>query len=250
MQTNVTMSFQYKQQFCYNFSGFLAKSSFSPEIWLYLQQNCFIMSLTSAVPVITLWEEFLQHKKTGDVQEFARWIIKEIGNDLQPHEKKGSAVKSQSNAGPGLGETEKVLLHLYRLSRIVELKCKPIIKKIGFAKPQEYAMLGDICLLKNPNKKEIGEKMLIENSTAVEISNRLVERGFVKEFTDPDDKRSTRLSVTDKGMKKLYESYHAITKVRESFLDCFNAREREVLVKLLQQLDKYQSISLKEESNP
>jgi DNA-binding MarR family transcriptional regulator len=54
------------------------------------------------------------------------------------------------------------------------------------------------------------------------------------------------LSVTEKGMKKLFESYEAIGKIRQGFLACFTSAERKELVKLLEQLEKYLSIKLTE----
>jgi len=123
----------------------------------------------------------------------------------------------------------------------MEMRSKPVIKKIGFAKPHEYAMLAEIYLLHKPNKKEVAKKMLLETSTAVEITKRLVRRGFIKEISDLKDKRSTRLIITEKGMKKLYESYEGLENVHASFLDSLNKTERAELLRLLEQLEKFQS---------
>ncbi len=200
------------------------------------------MPAASIVPLISLWEEYLQRHKNEDIQAFARWVIREKQSKTEPSSAEESKTEgSRVYAEVRLQDTEKAMLFIYRLQRLMDMKSKPVIKGIGFAKPHEYAMLAEICLLNNPNKKEIAKKMLLESSTAVEISKRLVQRGFIKEIADPKDKRSTRLGVTNKGLKKLYESHAALENVRANFLDGLNEVERRDLVRLLEQLEKYQS---------
>jgi len=199
-----------------------------------------LMKSNSIIPVVSLWEEFLANHPTGNVQSFARWIlgVKKDEPDRTKKARKTAVSGAVSNEITGEG---KVMLLIYRLHRFLEIRSKPVIKKIGFAKPHEYAMLAEIYLLKKPNKKEVAKKMLLESSTAVEITNRLVHRGLIKEISDPTDKRATRLIVTEKGMKKLYESYEGLENVHANFLECLNDVEKEELLRLLEELEKFQS---------
>jgi DNA-binding MarR family transcriptional regulator len=198
------------------------------------------MQISSIVPVISLWEEFSLEHPAGDVQDFARWLIREKprAETVRPGRKKDSSKTATTN---DITEQGKVMLLIYRLHRFIEMKSKPVIKRIGFAKPHEFATLAEIYLLNKPNKKELAKKMLLEPSTTVEITKRLVQRGLIKEISDANDKRSTRLILTEKGMKKLDESYEGLQAVHDSFLDCLNERERAELLKLLEALEKFQS---------
>jgi DNA-binding MarR family transcriptional regulator len=202
------------------------------------------MPAASIVPLISLWEEYLQQHKNEDILAFARWVIKEKQTRMEPDSEELRTKGSQMYKDVELHDTEKAMLFIYRLQRFVEMNSKPLIKEIGFVNPNEYAMLAEICLLNSPNKKEIAKKMLLENSTAVEISKRLVQRGFIKEVADPKDKRSTRLGVTNKGLKKLYESHSVLGKVRANFLKALNDAERKDLIRLLEQLEKYHSMDI------
>jgi DNA-binding MarR family transcriptional regulator len=198
------------------------------------------MKSSSIVPIVSLWEKFSANHPTGNAQSFARWILKEKQEApvRATRVKKSDAAGSVNNEITGEG---KVMLLIYRLHRFLEIRSKPVIKKIGFAKPHEYAMLAEIYLLKKPNKKEVAEKMLLESSTAVEITNRLVHRGLIKEISDPADGRATRLVVTEKGMKKLYESYEGLENVHANFLDSLSQAEKSELLRLLEELEKFQS---------
>jgi DNA-binding MarR family transcriptional regulator len=197
------------------------------------------MNEFSAVPVITLWEEFVGQHKDGNLKAFARWLIHQKERDPKPSSTRSEKKAPDKSAGPRMGDNEKAMYFIYRIQRMMEMKSKPVIKKIGFSKPQEYAMLAEVCLLGNPNKKEVAQKMLLENSTAVEITNRLVQYGYIKETNDPNDKRSTRLSVTDKGMKKLIESHMDLVKIHSSFLDCLDDGQKKEFVKLLWEVEQY-----------
>ena len=199
------------------------------------------MSVTSVVPLISLWEGFLSSHPNGNVQAFAQWILTKGNRNSTPAVKRKKLSSTASAKSGQMTDESKAMLLLYRLNKFIDLRSKPKIKEIGFAKPQEFAMLAEIYLLQKPNKKELAKQMLLEFSTAVEISKRLVQRGLVKEVWDPNDKRATLLAITEKGMKKLYESYKSLQDVHINFLGCFNDREKTELLKLLVQLEIFQS---------
>jgi MarR family 2-MHQ and catechol resistance regulon transcriptional repressor len=198
----------------------------------------------SVIPMITLWEEFLGKHADGDINQFARWIMQkddaaEAGTGLLKPGVKPGIKKTDGYATEDLNETSRVLLYLSKLHRYMQRKSKPVIKKLGFAKDHEYAMLTYIHLLKNPNKKELAKRLLLENSTAVEISNRLVKKGYIEETVDTGDKRSTRVSLTPAGEQKLLESYPYMEKAYTGFLGCLGTGEQAQLADLLQKVEEY-----------
>ena len=196
---------------------------------------------SSVIPIISLWEEFSQRHPRGDALEFARWVLKRKQEKISRTGKRKKATATRDEANNEMTEEGRVMLLIYRLHRFMEIRSKPAIKKIGFAKPHEFAMLAEVYLLQRPNKKEVANKMLIEISTAVEITKRLVQRGLIKEVSDPNDKRATRLMITEKGMKKLYESYDGLHNVHANFLDCLDESEKRELLRLLEELEKFQA---------
>jgi len=199
------------------------------------------MASSSVVPLISLWEDFLSNYPNGNVHAFASWILKQKKQKLLPRRKGRKKISLNGRTDNEMTDESRAMLLIYRLNRFIDIRAKPVIKEIGFAKPQEFAMLAEIYLLQKPNKNEVAKSMLIEVSTAVEISKRLVQRGLIKEISDPNDKRATRLVITEKGMKKLYESYTGLQGVHGSFLDCLNDTEKSELLRLLEELEKFQS---------
>jgi DNA-binding MarR family transcriptional regulator len=111
---------------------------------------------------------------------------------------------------------------------------------MGFTKDHEYNMLIQVYLLKTPNKKELAQNMLLENTTTVEITNRMLKRGLIKEIIDKEDKRSTRIGLTAEGEKKLYESYEYMKDLPATFLSDLINKEISELVYMLEKVEKRQ----------
>ena len=79
-------------------------------------------------------------------------------------------------------------------------------------------MLVHIAALKNPNKKQVCQEMLIESSTGVEIAKRLVNKGFLREQPDSKDRRAARLSLTIKGKETVLHGYKELAAVHADLL--------------------------------
>jgi DNA-binding MarR family transcriptional regulator len=73
-------------------------------------------------------------------------------------------------------------------------------------KPQQHQLL---LIVKGmpPDKKatisEVAERLQIQHHSAVELVNRLVERGFVERQRDTEDQRRVIVRLTDRGEEKL-----------------------------------------------
>jgi DNA-binding MarR family transcriptional regulator len=199
---------------------------------------------SSIVPVITLWEEFLSKNNKADVKEFARWVLMNESNSHQIDSLTDTSMvikNKPQGVESDLNESAKAMLLITRLHRFTQIKTKPIMKQLGFTKDHEYNMLIHIHLLKNPNKKQLAQNMLLETTTAVEISNRLLKKGLIKEIRDNGDKRSTRLGLTTMGEQKLYESYTYTKDFPELFFRSLTGDEITALVYLLQKVEKTES---------
>jgi DNA-binding MarR family transcriptional regulator len=55
----------------------------------------------------------------------------------------------------------------------------------------------------------LGEVLHISSAAASQMLDRLVQQGFVSRSENPDDRRSKRLSLTDRGQKILLRSVEA-----------------------------------------
>jgi DNA-binding MarR family transcriptional regulator len=83
----------------------------------------------------------------------------------------------------------------------------------------ELDMLVHIATLKDPNKKQVCQEMLIESSTGVEIAKRLVAKGFIEEKADSKDRRAARLSLTVKGQQTVLQGYTQLAPIHSDILN-------------------------------
>ncbi|HXO76510.1 MAG TPA: MarR family winged helix-turn-helix transcriptional regulator [Puia sp.] len=162
---------------------------------------------SSVIPLLSQWEEYLSTNPDGDIAGFARWVLA-----VAPQ----SPAATTSDPDPAAIRAPFLITHLYR---DLQQRSKPIAKKLGLTNSLELDMLVHIATLKDPNKKQVCQEMLIESSTGVEITKRLVAKGFLREQPDTNDRRAARLSLTVKGKETVLNGYRELAAVHSDLLN-------------------------------
>jgi DNA-binding MarR family transcriptional regulator len=205
----------------------------------------------SIIPLISSWEQYILTHPAGDLREFGRWIQTQPAQpsglspqptdqsiahatDPLPHARHSLATSADLNASAACA------LLINRLNAINHHRSKPIIRKLGL-KDVEFGVLVQVHLLDKPNKKELCSRLLIEKSTGVEITRRLAKRGYLRETVDPNDRRSARLSLTEKGLHLLKEGSAGFKSIHTNFLVPLATDEQQQLVAMLTRLHEYHS---------
>ena len=75
----------------------------------------------------------------------------------------------------------------------------------------------------------IGQRLLITGPHMTHLVDALVERGMVDRRTDPEDRRSTNLTLTDKGKQFLEEHEKSIMEGIRAVLSSLSVKELEEL---------------------
>ncbi|WP_226064951.1 MarR family winged helix-turn-helix transcriptional regulator [Kaistella polysaccharea] len=88
-------------------------------------------------------------------------------------------------------------------------------------------------------KMQLIEKNAHEKQSGIEIIKRLVRNGLLVESPDENDKRSTRISVTEKGKKVFQESMKDVTMVSKIMCGKLNGEEKEQLLTSLKKLNTF-----------
>ncbi|UYV37220.1 MarR family transcriptional regulator [Rhodobacteraceae bacterium D3-12] len=102
--------------------------------------------------------------------------------------------------------------------------------------PTQFAALVRLAHLGECSQNELGRRTAMDVATIKGVVDRLNKKGFVQVKADPNDKRRSLLSVSDKGkglMTTLGAAGHEIS--RET-LKPLTAREQEVFLRLLKKL--------------
>lgn len=88
-------------------------------------------------------------------------------------------------------------------------------------------------------KMQLIEKNAHEKQTGIEIIKRLVRNGLLVESPDLEDKRSTRISVTEKGKKVFADSMGDITMVSKIMCGKLDSEEKVNLLESLKKLNTF-----------
>jgi len=192
---------------------------------------------TSVIPLLSEWEKYIRDHPGGDIPGFAHWILANQPNQNPP---------PPSNADKQLPPTSQASLFITRLFRIFSLLSKSRIKSFGLTNDLEFATLIHVAIMDQPNKKELCRELLIENSTGVEITRRLSKKGLLAEKPDPNDRRSARLSVTEKGKKMLMHGAELFRDLHTTFYDILSTEEQLQLANLLGRLNQYHTKRINE----
>ena len=189
----------------------------------------------SIIPLISSWEQFLTLHPSGDLREFGRWLQRQTDPLPQARQSLATAANIDASAAS--------TLLINRLNTINYFHSKPIIRKLGL-KDAEFGVLVQVHLMDRPNKRELCRRLLIENSTGVEITSRLAKKGYLRETPDANDRRSARLSLTEKGLRLLKEGSSGFATIHSEFLVPLTSEEQQQLVGLLTRLHEYHSARL------
>ena len=191
------------------------------------------MSTISSIPVLSKWEDFIKIYPKAGLTDFARWILE---NEKKPDEPLMPAF-SMSIDDREINNAAQVSLLINRLHNLLVLFNKPIIQKMGFSKAHEFAVLVQVFISENLNKKELAKQALLGVSTTVEITKRLSKKGLIKETVDKTDRRSARISITEKGRNMLTDNAELFNVNLNSFLHTLSLNEQWNLIELLAKLN-------------
>jgi len=93
-----------------------------------------------------------------------------------------------------------------------------------------------ISALNNPNITELANAMRLTKPTVTVAVDKLIKLGYVQKIQSDEDRRSSHLHLTDKGLliNQMHEEAH--TRFAELMQETYDAKELETLTTLLEKL--------------
>lgn len=94
---------------------------------------------------------------------------------------------------------DQLCFALYAASRAVTQRYRPLLENLGLTYPQ-YLVLLVLWEHDTVPVKDIGAALQLDYGTLTPLVKRLETAGFVRRERDPDDERTVRVSLTDRGV--------------------------------------------------
>ena len=99
------------------------------------------------------------------------------------------------------------------------------------------AQAGILFLLKQKSGQsmsEMSQLLSIDNSTLTGLVDRLERAGFVRRNSNPGDRRTLNLDITEAGIRELERAKAVIRRINEEIKEGFSEQEMESFKKVLQ----------------
>ncbi len=125
------------------------------------------------------------------------------------------------------------------LNRYAKMHMKKMLTDSAINNFDDFSFL--IYLFPNHSftKMELIEKNVMEKTSGMEVINRLLKNELLKQSTDINDKRSKRLTLTEKGKTALVQSFEQMNAIANIITGDLNTYQKQTLMHLLDQLHHY-----------
>ena len=194
----------------------------------------------SYLPLIEHWEKYLSSHTEGNLHRFGEWLSAQTeqyqGNMLQSDLQKYFDKNSQERNYSHLNSEAAYLV--YRLTKFIKSYTKPVLERAGLINQDEFSILSHVQFLKECTKKRAIDDNLIDTNTGIDMIRRLINKGFLKERINAEDKREKIISLTRKGEKALGVIYEGFASIQELLVD-MNTSQRQSFVSILKHLDDF-----------
>lgn len=102
--------------------------------------------------------------------------------------------------------------------------------------PTQFSALVRVAEMGSCSQNLLGRRTAMDVATIKGVVTRLKAKGFVALAADPDDKRRTVVSLTDKGQKVVAQLHSFGKAVTDETLAPFSKDERKVFLEMLKRL--------------
>jgi DNA-binding MarR family transcriptional regulator len=188
--------------------------------------------------LINEWVAFMGKNPRGTVENFCKYFLAKS--------EKVAAEKNKIKPPDLDGHFMKVIM---RLSQSYILYARIALKNTRLPVYENFVFLAVSRALGESRKSDIINFAMIDLSTGSDILNRLIKDGYLKERTDPDDKRSKLISITSSGEKVLHECFKKTIIARRLLLKGLSDEDKKLCIQILEPVEARHSVISVESKN-
>ena len=189
--------------------------------------------------LINEWAAFVDRDPRATVENFCKYFLAKSARSAT--QKKGKPKPADLD-----GHFMKVIM---RLSQSYNIYAKIALKHTMLPAYDSFVFLAVSNSLGEAKKSDIIQYAMMDLSTGSDILNRLIHDGYLKDRTDPDDKRSKLISITAAGERVLHECFKKTLIARKAFLHDLNDDDKKLCIQILEPVEQRHSILSMESKN-
>ncbi|RYY36858.1 MAG: MarR family transcriptional regulator [Sphingobacteriaceae bacterium] len=179
--------------------------------------------MSALIELITNWENYHISHPDGTAIEFCKHVIEQ--------DKRSASDLSQGISNEELNSTIAELIG--KMANFHTVYSKIILKELPDVEIEWFYVLNVITIKKKAKKSEIISLCLLEQSTGIDILNRMKKKGLIIENNDPFDKRAKLISITKPGSDLLFEIGKSLYKVTYLVYDTIAREDKQTMINIL-----------------
>ncbi|WP_291910068.1 winged helix DNA-binding protein [Chitinophaga sp. CB10] len=182
--------------------------------------------MSELVKLIAAWEGYQQQHKGATAVEFCMHFLAQESN-------------GQLFSGLTPPDLDTVFAKLIgRLANMQSVYSKMALQEMPGFELEWFYFLSSLYHLKQVKKTQLIQYNFTEQTTGIDILNKLKKLGYVSEKTDPDDKRAKLVSITKTGEKTLFKLYQLLYKPTLLMYHGISQQDKQVIINLLKQTEQ------------
>lgn len=187
--------------------------------------------MSELVKLISAWEEYTGKHTSVSATEFCmHFLAKESNNQLF--------------SGITPTDLDTVFAKLIgRLAAMQTAYSKMALQDIPGFELEWFYFLNSIYHLMEVKKTQVIQYNFTEQTTGIDMLNKLKKLGYITERTDPDDKRAKLVSITKEGEKVLARVYQLLYKPTLLMYHGIDHKDKQVVINILKDTEyKHQEL--------
>lgn len=187
--------------------------------------------------IVDLAEDFERHADRDgyglDINGFKAWVAKDVSLEASASEPEWEG-KDKGRTPESVIST--LIVHMNRYARSYS---KSAIHNSGFSTQEDFIYLINLNAFGEMSKMDLIKKNVHEKPAGMQIINRLIGQGWVRQRDSKSDRRSKVIGITSKGRTALEKQMDKIRLATDIVAGDLTYLEKMELIRLLTRLDRF-----------
>jgi len=195
--------------------------------------------------MVGLLEEYEQNTREREpsMMGFSVWLNQKMGYFSPAMTHASYQAQGQSSyADPATDRATQLTMLITYLYRYAKHYTKKALEQTPLSTLDEFGFLVTLLDRDSLTKSELINLHLLEITSGIEIIKRLTRQGLLETFPDPDDRRSRRVRLTEKGRGVIFQTMQEMQKVTRLVAGNLSEDEQQFLLPLLNRLNDFHAV--------
>jgi DNA-binding MarR family transcriptional regulator len=189
------------------------------------------------VELVKAWEIFEQEHPDGNLVEFCQDYLTRQGFKEIP---KGM-IQFQEDVPP-MRAADALSATIARMTKYQHFYSRKAMQRLPVDNFEDWVYLATLHFNGSMRKSELIHQNISEFTSGTNVINRLLKHALVAEFDDPDDARSKRVKITEKGVDWVQQSLPDMINVSDLLWQkVLTDEEMELAFHILLKADRFHS---------